>query len=160
MDRRAHLALRFLGVGDDIGQGTVIADRTGEDGFDVVAHTFVHDAFAQNALLDGGAQIAGAANRVDRDHVVAMPALDGLTGVKRNAERCAEERGFDIVRGNRVSAKENLDVPRANDTGKELPSATMHDRGTGDDENFAAVRACFLHRFRDLFDHEPFGFLG
>ena len=51
------------------------------------------------------AQPAGAADRVDRAHVVAVPAFDRLAGVEVHAERRAEQRLLDVVDGQRVARR-------------------------------------------------------
>ena len=81
---------------------------------DVVADALVHHARRQHALLDRLLQPAGAADGVDRAHVVAMPALDRLAGVEIDAERGAEERLLDVVNGERVAGQQDVDVAGAN----------------------------------------------
>ena len=50
---------------------------------------------------------AGAPDRVDRAHVVAMAVFDGMAGVEIDAERRARQRELDVVHGKRVARKQH-----------------------------------------------------
>ena len=59
-------------------------------------------------------QAAGLADRVDRPHVVPMPAFDGLAGLEVDAERGAEQRLLDVVNGQGVAGEQDVDVSGTN----------------------------------------------
>ena len=70
--------LRRDEVHDRLGQRAVVSNRAGEEVADAVRVTRVHDAGRQHAGSDGLGDAAGAADRVDRAHVIAMAVLDRM----------------------------------------------------------------------------------
>ena len=101
--------LRRVHVGDGFGQRTVVAQAAGQHERHVVLHAFVHDAGFQPAALHRARDAARVVDRVDGAHVIAMAVL-GLAAIRQaDAERRAEQRGFDIVHAQRVAAQHRVD---------------------------------------------------
>ena len=59
-------------------------------------------------LSTAASDAAGAVDRVDRPHVVAVTFLDGRAGVEIDAERRAEQRVLDVVDGERVAGEHRV----------------------------------------------------
>ncbi len=150
-----HGVLGGKRVGQDAGQWTVVADRSGEHVRDAVRHQGVHDAALHEPLADGLFDRARAPNRVDRAHVQAMPAFHAFTGA-RHSQRRAEDGGLEIVHRDGVATEQRVAVTVVDEPDHVLPRARMHERGSDDPENLAAALLLFAQELRQhIVIHRP-----
>ena len=104
-----HGVLRRERVAVHAGQRAVVANRAGQHVRDPLGHQRVHDAALDEPGLHGALDGAGGAHPVDGAHVQPVAALGRLAGVA-HAERGAEDRGLDVVHGDRVAGQHRLHV--------------------------------------------------
>ena len=158
-----HLGVALLGLDEvhqGVGQGPVVADAAGEHVGHVVRDQVVHDAGAQVPLLDGGAEAADAADRVDGPHVVLVPLVDGDPGVEIDPERRAEEGVLDVVHGERVPREQPVDPAPPDEPTQVVAAAAVHHHRPRHHDDASAFRLHGPHhaddaRHADL--HPPLG---
>ena len=98
-------------------------------------------------LSTAGSQTAGAEDRVDGAHVVAVAALDRAPALHVDAERRAVERLLDVVHGERVAREQHVHVAVADQIAEVGAAAGVDDDGAGDERDaFARLLGRAHHR--------------
>ena len=86
---------------------------------------------------------ADGADRVDRAQVMVVPARRRHASREPHAERRAEQRRLDVVRGERVAREQHVDPARRDQLLEVNAGAGVDDRGAADEEDLPAPRrAC------------------
>src|SRR5256885_13349159 len=101
--------------------------------------TRCHDAALQRARFDRARNAARFPYRVDGAHLVLVPAFRERTALQINADGRPEERVLNIVKGERVSAKEETDEAPLDQLLHVRHRPAVDDRRTGHDEDFTAI---------------------
>ena len=139
----SHLALGFEHVGDHVGQGAVVADAAGEQKVDVVlTHSYMMPDLS-DALVDRVPDRPAAANAVDCAQMMFVAGFGDAGVGEVDAEARAEQRLFDVVRGERVAGEQLVDVAAANKLAQVRAAAGMDDRRPADDERLPPPRRLF-----------------
>src|SRR4029453_14139336 len=115
--------LRLDQIHHGLRQRAIVADAAGEYDVDVSDGAFVHEAAGEESLLDGRADPAGPADRVDGADVMAMAAFDSDAAVEVDPERGPVERVFQVVDGERIAGEQHLYVTATNQVGEVLRAA-------------------------------------
>ena len=103
-------------------------------------HALVHDAAFQTPALDRLRDAAGVVDGVDGAHVIAVAVLFLAAVGQADAERRAEQRGFDIVHAERVAREQRVArSPSRISCGKVARAAGVDDDRAGDDDDLAAL---------------------
>src|SRR6185312_5221988 len=97
-------------VGVDVGQRTVVAHRAHQHERLAGLHHRVHHAAGQDAGVHRGLDRPGGADGVDRADVVLVTVRHAGALRQVDAERGAEQRGLDVVGGQRVAGEQAVDV--------------------------------------------------
>src|SRR5262245_1932894 len=113
-DVLAHLLLGIEHIGDDLGQGAIVADAAGQDKGDAVADALVHDAAFQDPLCDCVFDPSLPANGVDGPQVMFVAFLSGQTTLQGHSQAGAVEGLFDVVGGQGVAGEKDIQVTHAN----------------------------------------------
>ena len=134
----AHRILRFLRIGEDLGQRPIIPNRAREDEGHALGDEGVHDPLGHQPALDGRGDRADAPDGVDRPHVQGVTAFHPFPGA-RHPERRAEDRRFQVVHGHRVTAQHRAHVAVADEPDHVLPRPGVHQRGAHHPHDHAAA---------------------
>src|SRR4051812_17436404 len=86
--------------------------------------------------------------------------LDTGTMFQLHAQTGSEQRLLDIMRCQRVSREENVDVAAAKQLDHVLHATGVNDCRAADEQNFPARRASSSKFGGDLANGDPFGFFG
>src|SRR5207245_816528 len=97
------------------------------------------------------------ANRVDRAQMMLVPFLRRQTAVQPNAEAGAEEGLLDIVRGQGVARKEDVEEAELDEFADVLDAAGVDDGGAEHREDLFARRLRALHGGGDLAHGDALG---
>src|SRR5690606_27562788 len=81
-----HLPLGFEHGGNDLGQGSVVANAASQQEFHVVLDAFVHDAAGDHALFHGFADAAEPPHAVDRAEVVFVAGFGQAAVIEMHSE--------------------------------------------------------------------------
>ena len=84
--------------------------------------------------------------------MVLVPAVDGGARFEIDAERRAEQRGLDVVDGERVPGEEHVDESRADERGEVRRAARVDDDGPRHERDALPPRFDRFHHARDAFD--------
>ncbi len=157
-DVPAHRFLRLQDIGDHLGEGTVVAHRAAQHERDAVDDARMHDAAPEDPSPDRPADAAAAADGVDRAHVVVVPVLRRDAARQVHAQRRAEQRRLDVVRGQPVAAEQPLHIARLDQALKERPAAGVDEGRPRHDEDLAPGAPLCPHGLGDAGDQPGLGF--
>ena len=149
IERSRVAVLRLDEIHHGVRQRTIVAHAAREHVVHAVHDAVVHHAGGEHARLDRAAQAAGAADRVDRAHVMAMAAFDRAAGLEVDAERRAVQRLLGIVDRERVAGQQHVDEAAADQLAEVHTAAGVHHHRTGDDGDAIAGALHFFHHRRD-----------
>ena len=99
-----HRVLPGDRIGDDVREGTIVANRAGENKGHLVHHARVHDAVLDDALLHGVCDRPRGAYPVDRTHMETVTARRRFAGA-RHSQRRTEDRRLDVVHRDSVAGE-------------------------------------------------------
>src|SRR5260370_32334983 len=88
--------------------------------------------------------------------MVAVPTLYLFAALQIDAQRGAEERGFDVMRDDGVAAKDDLYVVAPDQVNDVAARASVYDCRAKHEENLALANARLLHLARDFVDCQHF----
>src|SRR6185369_10875560 len=95
---------------------------------------------------------AGAIDRVDGRHVIAVTLFDRCASHQVDAERCARQRELDVMHRQGVAREHDVDVAVADQRGEMLHATGVDDDRTSDDGYPSAGRLDLTHHLRDTSD--------
>ena len=139
-------------VRDHIWQGTVVADRAGEDVRDAAPDALEHDPAPHNTLLDRGRDRAGPEDLRDRVEVVPVTVPDGGARREVHSERGPVEAALDVVGCERIACEEDVDVALSDEPGQGRARARMDDGGAADECDATALPLQYGHLTGDPAD--------
>ncbi len=147
-----HQILGLESIGDDVGKGTIVTDRAGQDEFDAFLDAGIEDPAAQQTLLHRLPDAARLSDLVDGPQMVFVTLSGADLLVQVDAEGGAIERGLDIVDRQAVAREENLNIALLDHFHEILRGARVNQAGTGHDQDLAALLAHLFHGLGDFLD--------
>ena len=119
------------------------------NGTPALTHSYMMPA-VQPSRLHRAANAARMIDGIDGAHVIAMPVLFLAAVRLAHAQRCAQQRGLDIVHAQRVAAQQRT-APSRRGSARESPhAARVHHHRTGHRTSPSARLACLPHQRRGL----------